>query len=66
MNKEYLKEKKRILERAEERAQKIIEKHIRTNGYLDGEPWAEEMKKDSNIVLKELKALKEKHEINDN
>lgn len=27
MNEEYLKEKKKILERAEERAQKIIEKH---------------------------------------
>ena len=64
MDEEYLKEKKKIFERAQERAQKIIEKYKSTNGYLDGEPWAEEMKKDRNRVLQELKALKEKYGTN--
>ncbi len=62
MIEEYLEEKERIFSEAEERAQKIIEKYKRVDGFLDGEPWTEEMKKDSDRVLRELKLLQEKYE----
>lgn len=65
MNKEYLKEKEKIFKRAEVRAQKIIEKYKKIDGFLDGEPWAKEMKKDSDRVLRELKSLQAKYGIND-
>ena len=61
MNKEYSTEKQKIFENAQKRTQKIIGKYKRKNGYLDGEPWTNELKKDSARVLKELKELEEKY-----
>lgn len=58
MNKEYLAEKQKIFENAKIRAKKIIEKYKNEDGYLDGEPWKNELKKDSAKVLEELKKLK--------
>ena len=62
MTEKYLEEKERIFREAEERAQKIIEKYKIEGGFLDGEPWVKEMKKDSTRVLRELKLLQEKYE----
>ena len=63
MNKDYLSEKQKIFKNAEIRAKKIIEKYKIENGYLDGEPWKNELKKDSTKVLEELKKLEEKYKI---
>lgn len=62
MKNNYDIEKKEIFERSKERTAKIMSKYIeRQKGQLDGEPWKDELKEDSKIVLEELKELKEKY-----
>lgn len=56
---EYQKQRNDIFSRANERGVKIIEKYKNNNGegFLDGEPWAKELKEDSKKVLEELQQL---------
>lgn len=65
MNNNYDIEKNNIFERAKERTAKIMSKYTnRKSGQLDGEPWKEELKEDSKIILRELKELEEKYKNN--
>lgn len=62
MNNNYEKLKKQILEKANDRAKKIINKYKeKGNGFIDGEPWAKELKEDSKKTLMELDELKQKY-----
>lgn len=62
MKNSYDIEKNKIFEIAKERTNKIMNKYPeREKGQLDGEPWKNELKEDSKIVLKELRKLKEKY-----
>lgn len=55
----WISRKKKIYQKAKERANKIVSKYSQKEyeGFLDGEPWAKELRQDSKRVISELEEL---------